>query len=478
MNERTTNDPRTKKEPKTDPRAETPDTQGVGAKWQRGGNGPKASNSSPHVIPVEKGDGARGSDLFKRHPTESGSRSETVTNRESETQRDGDAVKPGIDAFKKKDELGLSDRVKGCSYSTEQRQRIIQEVESLFSQGTPKAEILRSLTVSRSTYYGWLKKEQKAPKAASILALTDPEEQAVIEKKQAEPQLSHRQISGVIRQEGYYVSPSSCYRILKELGWIWPQSLREAPWKVPRFEPFRSNQIWGEDWTILTIADRRHYLLTILDYFSRYIIAWGVVPTVTQKEVQNLLTLAYLSEGLEHQKQKPILRADLGSPNIAKNTKRLIKDLEMILCLSRVHRPTDNARQERWYRTVKQEEIYCYPSYPSLEIARGSLANYIRFYNDKRPHQALWNYTPSFVHRLGNKTKLVNLYRRSVQVIKEQRIGSNRLKKEALPEAIPANPVSFLLGGCENGPLTGSSEQSPQLSLLPLYVDGIQVTTG
>jgi transposase InsO family protein len=120
----------------------------------------------------------------------------------------------------------------------------------------------------------------------------------------------------------------------------------------------------------------------------------------------------------------------LGSPNIARNTKRLIKDLEMLLSLSRVHRPTDNARQERWFRTAKQEEIYCYPSYPSLDIARSSLADYISIYNDKRPHQALWNYTPSFVHRLGNKTKLVNLYKRSVQIVKEQRIFLNRLKKE------------------------------------------------
>lgn len=436
MNERTTNDPQSKKSPKTDPRAEAPDTQRMGAKRQRGGNGPKVSSSSSYVIPVEKSDGARGTDLSKGHQTESGPGGETVKNRESETQRNGDLIKSGINAVKKKDELGLSDRIKGCSYSSEQRQRIIQEVESLFSQGRPKAEILRALGVCRSTYYGWLRQEQKAQKAASILALTDSEEQAVIEKKQTEPQLSHRQISGSLRQEGYYVSPSSCYRILKELGWIWPQSLREAPWKVPRYEPFRPNQIWGEDWTILTIADRRHYLLTIIDYFSRYIIAWGIVQTVTQKEVQNLLTLAYLSEGIEHQRQRPILRADLGSPNIARNTKRLIKDLEMLLSLSRVHRPTDNARQERWYRTVKQEEIYCYPSYPSIEIARSSLADYIHSYNEKRPHQALLNYTPGFVHHLGNKTKLMNLYRNSVQIVKKQRIFLNRLKKETYMDCV------------------------------------------
>ena len=430
MNERRTNDPESKKSAKANPRAEASDTQRMGTKRERGGTGPKIPTSSPYPVPMEKSPGARGSDLFKGNSSESESRDEAIKRREPETQRNGHLVEPGIDAFKKKDELGLTDRIKGCSYSSEQRQRIVQEVENLFSQGTPKAEILRTLGVSRSTYYGWLNKGRKTPKSASILALTDSEEKAVIDKKQAEPQFSHRQISGALRHEGHYISPSSCYRILKGLGWVWPQSLRQAPWKAPHFEPYRPNQIWGEDWTLLTIEDRRHYLLTIIDYFSRYIIAWGVVPTVTQKEVQALLTLAYLNEGIQHQTQKPVLRADLGSPNIARNTRRLIKDLEMVLCLSRPHRSTDNARQERWYRTAKQEEIYCYPSYLSLEMARDSLAHYIRFYNEQRTHQALWGYTPSFVHRTGNKTELVKFYKRSVQIVKEQRIFLNRLKKE------------------------------------------------
>ena len=170
--------------------------------------------------------------------------------------------------------------------------------------------------------------------------------------------------------------------------------------------------------------------MALMDYFSRYILAWGIVPTVTQKEVQQLLTLAYLNEGLEGKQHKPMLRADRGSPNTARNTKRFIKDLEMLLRLSRVHRPTDNARQERWFRTAKQKEIYGYPTYPSLELARSSIGDYIRYYNEKRPHQALWNYTPAFFHRLGNKTRLLELYRESIRMARERRISLNRINKE------------------------------------------------
>jgi putative transposase len=147
---------------------------------------------------------------------------------------------------------------------------------------------------------------------------------------------------------------------------------------VTHYEPFLPNQIWGEDWTILNINGQRHYLLTVIDYFSRYIVAWGIVTSVTQIEVRNLIALAYISEKIDGKSNKPIIRFDRGSPNMAHCTQRLIKNLELILSPGRAYRPTDNARQERWYRTVKQEEIYCYPTYPTDEIARYSLSKYIR----------------------------------------------------------------------------------------------------
>ena len=124
----------------------------------------------------------------------------------------------------------------------------------------------------------------------------------------------------------------------------------------------------------MNIAGIRHYLLTLIDYFSRYLVAWGIVKSVTHREVQDLLALAYMSQDIEGQDRKPLLRTDRGSPNLGGGTQRLIRDLELILSLGRAHRPTDNARQERWYRSIKQEEIYLYPTYPSLEIARASLA--------------------------------------------------------------------------------------------------------
>ena len=339
---------------------------------------------------------------------------------------------PGADVVKKKDELGLTNRLKGTTYTGTQRVRISNQVEELKAFGASKTKALSILGVCRSSYYGWQKRKHDPPRKPSIQCLTAAERVAIIEHKKHQPQLSHRQISGYLRLDGFCVSPSSSYRTLKELGWVEPRLLREAPWKTAHYEPFRPNQIWGEDWTILTIADMRYYLLTIIDYFSRFIVAWGIVKSVGQREVKNLLALAYMSEHIDQETSRPMIRFDQGSPNMAHGTRRLIEELEMLFSPARVHRPTDNARQERWYRTVKQEEIYCYPTYPTEQIARYSLGKYIEEYNERRPHQALMNFTPGYVHRMGNKSALYTHYKKQVQIVKEQRIAINRSQMSQL----------------------------------------------
>ena len=100
----------------------------------------------------------------------------------------------------------------------------------------------------------------------------------------------------------------------------------------------------------------------------------------------------------------------------------------MLFSPNGVNRPTDNARQERFYRTARQDEIYCYPCYPSLEIARKLIGEYTEFYNEKRSYQALWNFTPGYVHRVGDKSEISKGCKRKVRIIKKRRLISNRTK--------------------------------------------------
>lgn len=426
MYERSTDCRRSKEGKEVYTAREAPGSQGMGNERKRSRYSEEVQYSPSYTVQVEEGPGAGSGDISEWETAQSRSKNKGTGRGEPETKGSDCHTDPGVDVVKKKDELGLANRCKGSVYSGIQRQRIIEEVEKLRSSGVKKSVALRKLGVCRSTYYGWFRSGKPADWKPSVLRLTDAEREVVTEKKKTYPHLSHRQISGYLRHDGYWVSESSCYRILRDLGWVFPQPFREAPWRVPRYEPFAPNQVWGEDWTILSIGGQRHYLLTIIDYFSRYIVAWAIVKTVSQREVKDLLVIAYINEGLEHSEQKPLLRLDRGSPNMAWGTRRLIRDLEMVISASRVNRPTDNARQERWYRTVKQDEIYCHKDYPSVDIARLSMVRYIEEYNEIRPHQALWNYPPGFVHRLGNKTLLLEHRRRMIQIAKERRLDVNR----------------------------------------------------
>ena len=76
------------------------------------------------------------------------------------------------------------------------------------------------------------------------------------------------------------------------------------------------------------------------------------------------------------------------------------------LSFARVRRPTDNALTERFYGTVKQEEIYLVGNYPDELSAREELGRYIETYNQSQPHQALFNFTAAHVHQLNNKSVL------------------------------------------------------------------------
>jgi len=286
----------------------------------------------------------------------------------------------------------------------------------------PISAALRKLGVPRSTFYHWKGRGERPRAKTPPNSLLPCEEEKIVALKIREPHLSHRQISGLLRNTDVWVSPSSCYRTLKSVGLVWEWSLREAPWKKARYEPFRPNQIWAEDWTGFVIQGLRHYVLTILDVFSRYVVAWGIVKTVTQREVKNLVALAVMSEGIDGQDDKPILRTDPGSPNMAADVRLFLSEVGIRFSPGRVARPTDNARQERFYRTLKQEEIYCHLSYASLESARTSIARYIDYYNGIRPHQALYGYTPTQVHRVGNKSLLLEEYRLKVRQAQDVRV--------------------------------------------------------
>lgn len=290
-----------------------------------------------------------------------------------------------------------------------QKMEILSFVENERRGGRVLSEILQGLGVSRTSYYRWRKgSPEKSEKRLTIRSVTEEERRMIEEKKKNYPMCRHRQIQGFLQNDGVVLSASSVYQYLKSTNQVEPYQRREAAWKEARYEVIKANVMWGADWTQLRVGGVRWYLLTLIDFFSRLIVHHDIVPTVNAGHVTRLyrMGLASLNIPLDWEK-KPELRVDQGSPNTARVTQSFFNDIKADLSFTRVNRPTDNARTERFYRTIKQEEIYLVGDYQDIKTAEEEIGNYIKWYNEERPHQALWNFTPWLVHETNDKLHLL-----------------------------------------------------------------------
>ena len=158
---------------------------------------------------------------------------------------------------------------------------------------------------------------------------------------------------------------------------------------------------------------------------------YRIVPLVHAGEVQAIYQEGLLSQGIGlKDSAKPELRVDRGSPNTSWVTKEFFIIIGAELSFARVCRPTDNALTERFYGTIKQEEIYLVGNYPAALSGRQEIGRS----NTERPHQALWNFTPQAVHDLNNKTELL----RQLKKIQPQTLERRRIywltRRNPLPD--------------------------------------------
>lgn len=302
-----------------------------------------------------------------------------------------------------------------------QKNEIMKHVQDQKSKGKSVQETLAALGIKRSTYYRWQKPVSAVSAPVRISMLTSQERQKIEEVKEANPMMRHRQIQGLIQATGLYVSPSSVYHHLKSLGKVEPYERRPSPWDVPRYEPRQKNMLWGTDWTRMRIGWLRWYLLAVIDYFSRVIVAYDIVPSVNSGHIKRVYQMGLKAEGISLKGPFPELRADRGSPNTAYVTREFFETMGAEISFSRVNRPTDNSRTERFFGTVKQEEIYLTGNYPDELTARGELGTYIHHYHHVRPHQGLWNFTPAYVHQINNKSQILDELNRLKRDSKEKR---------------------------------------------------------
>ncbi len=162
------------------------------------------------------------------------------------------------------------------------------------------------------------------------------------------------------------------------------------PYLLGGMEITRPNQVWAEDITYIPIAKGFLYLVAILDWHSRYVVAW---------RLSNTLDADFCVEALEEalSKGRPeVFNTDQGSQFTGESFTGLLERHGIRISMDGKGRYSDNIFVERLWRTVKYEEVYL-KAYSNGREAKDGLEAYFHFYNTQRPHQALGYRTPAEV---------------------------------------------------------------------------------
>jgi len=166
---------------------------------------------------------------------------------------------------------------------------------------------------------------------------------------------------------------------------IYPYLLRHVTADHP-------NHIWGIDITYIPLAQGWLYLTAVLDWYSRYVVSWALSQTLEMDFVLMAVDNALL------QAKPEIWNSDQGSHFTSPKYLERLQREEIKISMDGRGRARDNIFTERLWRTLKYEEVYLH-EYASPKEAYCQLADYIRFYNFQRPHQALDYQTPAQMHR-------------------------------------------------------------------------------
>ena len=201
---------------------------------------------------------------------------------------------------------------------------------------------------------------------------------------------------------GYAVNSKRVRRLMKLVGW---KTLYQAPrttiadkasYKYPYllkgmiFE--RANQVWEIDITYLPMARGFMYLFAIIDVYTRFIVGWGISNTMTAEWCTSITNEAILTHG------KPeIINSDQGAQFTSEVHTKLLNDNEIRISMDGKGRAIDNIFIERFWRTIKYEDIYLKTYENGLSLYQG-VEKYMHFYNTKRKHQSLNNKTPTVLY--------------------------------------------------------------------------------
>ena len=215
------------------------------------------------------------------------------------------------------------------------------------------------------------------------------------------PEKSPRELAWYITdQRGYYISESTVYRILKAHDLVTSPvyTVVSAHEKFPK--PTRSvNELWQTDFTFLKVVHWGwYYLSTILDDYSRFILAWRLCQGMSADDVKLTLDDAILFSGIRHVKvvSRPRLLSDNGPCYISKALSEYLAEEGIGHTRGKPYHPMTQGKIERYHRSMKN--LILLEHYYSPSELEDQIGVFVDYYNHNRYHEALNNVTPADVY--------------------------------------------------------------------------------
>jgi len=317
-------------------------------------------------------------------------------------------------------------------YPAAEKLEIIRLVEH---SHLPVTRTLGMLGIPRTTFYRWYDRyqaggpdalEDRAPRPTRVWNRIPAEiRQRVVQLALDEPELSPRELAVRFTEtEGYFVSEATVYRLLKAHDLITsPAFIVMKAAEEFRDKTTTPNQLWQTDFTYLKVIGWGWlYLSTVLDDFSRYVVAWKLCTTMRAGDVTDTLELALNASGLTTANvvHRPRLLSDNGSSYISRDLAAWLDSQRMRHVRGAPHHPMTQGKIERWHQTLKNRillENYFLPGDLAAQIDA-----FVEHYNHCRYHESLGNLTPADVYFGRDHAILQERQRIKRQTIEHRRL--------------------------------------------------------
>ena len=294
-------------------------------------------------------------------------------------------------------------KLSGCTTtsSIEQKVTAIERLKDSFSIHA----LCETLQLNRSTYYHRALRSPEQTQTERTDEIIRPLIAKIFDK--SGHRFGARKIKIKLSEEGYTISERRIHRLMKEMNlsikstYTYPNATFCREYKYysnklkQHFLQEAPNMVWVSDMTCVKVTNEVYWLCVIIDLYSRKVISYGVSDSADTEFLLSVFQNAY------HSRNKPenlMFHSDQGTQYASYKFRSYLRSIKVKQSFSRTGTPYDNAVAESFFASIKKEEFKrCY--YENAKELNESVNNYIKFFNEYRPHQRLGQKTPNHVEK-------------------------------------------------------------------------------